>query len=57
MRTIIAILVLVLTTSLSQAEPTKKRYKANAEVGTDAKKKPPRRGAGCRPALILGIAY
>ena len=57
MRTMIAILVLVLTTSLLQAEPTKKRYKANAEVGSDAKKKPPRRGVGCRPALILGIAY
>jgi hypothetical protein len=53
----IAILVLVLTTSLSQAEPTKKRYKANAEISSDAKKKAPRHGAGCRPALILGIAY
>ena len=57
MRTMIAILVLVLTTSLSQAAPTKKRCKANVEISSDAKKKAPRHGAGCRPALILGIAY
>ncbi len=57
MRTIIAILVLVLTTSLSQAAPTKKRYKVNAEISRDAKKKAPRHDARRCPALILGIAY
>ncbi len=57
MSTIIAILVLVLTTSLSQAAPTKKRYKVNAEFSRDAKKKAPRHDARRCPALILGIAY
>jgi hypothetical protein len=57
MRTIIAILVLALTTSLLQAASSKKRSKANVEISSDAKKKAPRHGAGCRPALILGIAY
>jgi hypothetical protein len=57
MRKIIAILVLVLTTSLSQASPTKKLYKANAEISRDAKKKAPRHDARRCPALILGIAY
>jgi hypothetical protein len=53
----IAILVLALTTSLLQAASSKKRSKANVEISSDAKKKTPRHGAGCRPALILGIAY
>ncbi len=57
MRTIIAILVLVLTTSLSQAAPTKKRHKANAEISRDGTKKAPRHDARRCPALILGIAY
>jgi hypothetical protein len=57
MRTMIAIFVLVLTTSLSQAAPTNKRYKANAEVDRDAKKKAPRHNARRCPALIMGIAY
>jgi hypothetical protein len=57
MTTVIAILVLALTTSLSQAAPTKQRHKAKAEISRDARKEVPQRNRRRCPALILGIAY
>ena len=57
MRTVIAILIVALTTSLSHAAPNKQRHKAKAETSRDNRKEVPRRDVRRCPALILGIGY
>ena len=57
MRTVVGFLVLALTTSLSQAGPTKQRHKANATANRDTKRSVLRRDARRCPSIIIGIAY